>query len=129
MATVALLSFKESEREEILARLKAAGHRVIVSEPKDPDFRLALRAVVELDVVVVDLSKGGAQGRECAAWVMAQRRFRKVPVLLTGVPNGEEEVTRQKVPFGKRVSSAHIDKAVARAAGGGEADEPAAGPA
>ena len=124
LATVALLAFKEGDREDLLTRLKAAGHRVIVSEPKDPDFRLALRAVAALDVVVVDLSKGGAQGRECAAWVMAQRRFRSVPVLLTGVADGEEEVTRQKVPFGKRVSSAHIDKAVARATGGGGADEP-----
>ncbi len=129
MATVVLLSFKEGEREEIMARLKAAGHRVVITEPKDPDFRLALRSVATLDVVVVDLSKGGAQGRECAAWVMAQRRFRKVPVLLTGVPDGEEDVTRQKVPFGKRVSSAHIDKAVARAVGGGGPDDEPAGAA
>ena len=128
MATVVLLAFKDkdSEREPIMARLKAAGHRVVVTEPKDPDFRLALRAVVDLNVVVVDLSKGAAQGRECAAWVSQQRRFRNVPVLLTGVPDGDEDVTRQKVPFGKRVSAAHIDKAVARAASGGSLDEPAA---
>jgi hypothetical protein len=48
-----------------------------------------------------------------------QARYRTVPVLLTGVPDGEEDVTRAKVPFGKRVSAAHIDKAVARAISGG----------
>lgn len=120
MATVVVLSFKDGARDELVAPLKAAGHRVVVTEPKDPDFRLALRAIEALDAVVVDLSKGAAQGRECAAWVSQQRRFRNVPVLVTGVPDGDEDVTRMKVPFGKRVSAAHIDKAVARAVGTGK---------
>jgi DNA-binding NarL/FixJ family response regulator len=126
VATVVVLAFKDAERDALVAPLKAAGHRVVVTEPKDPDFRLALRALEAVDVVVVDLSKGAAHGRECAAWVSQQRRFRSVPVLLTGVPDGDEGVTRMKVPFGKRVSAAHIDKAVARAVGSGKqsADSP-----
>jgi hypothetical protein len=42
-----------------------------------------------------------------------------VPVLLTGVPDGDEDVTRMKVPLGRRVSASLIDKAVAHALAGG----------
>lgn len=112
-----VLAFKEGERDAIVAPLEAAGHKVVVTEPKDPEFRLALRALPQVDAVVVDLSHKAPQGRECAAWITEQKRYRKVPVLVTGVPDGDEDVTRAKVPFGKRVSAAHIDKAVAHAVG------------
>lgn len=115
MATVVLLSFKDGAREELGPPLKAAGHRVVVIEPKDPDYRLALRGIEGVDIVVVDLSTKAPSGRECAAWIGEQRRFRGVPVLLTGVPDGDEDVTRMKVPFGRRVSGALIDKAVSHA--------------
>ena len=131
MATVVLFAFKDGARNELVPPLEKAGHRVVVTEPKDPDFRLALRALPQVDAVVVDLSKGAPNGREAAAWVSMQRRYRQVPVLLTGVPDGDEEVTRQKVPFGKRVSAALIDKAVARAVsnkgGKGQPADPAMG--
>jgi CheY-like chemotaxis protein len=131
VATVVLFAFKDGARPELVGPLEKAGHRVVVTEPKDPDFRLALRALPQVDAVVVDLSKGAPSGREAASWVSQQRRYRNVPVLLTGVPDGDEEVTRQKVPFGKRVSAALIDKAVARATmkGGGKGapHDPAAG--
>lgn len=115
MATVVILAFKEADRAPLVDPLKAAGHRVVVLEPKDPDFRLALRGLEAVDAVVVDLSVKGAHGRECASWITEQKRYRNVPVLLTGVPDGEEDVTKVKVPFGRRVSAAHIDKAVAHA--------------
>jgi DNA-binding response OmpR family regulator len=115
LATIVVLAFKEAERGPLVDPLKAAGHRVVVLEPKDPDFRLALRGLEAVDAVVVDLSVKGASGREAAQWIGEQKRYRKVPVLLTGVPDGEEDVTRMKVPFGRRVSAAHIDKAIAHA--------------
>ncbi len=118
MATVVVLAFKDGARDELVPPLEKAGHKVVVTEPKDPEFRLALRSLPQLDVVVVDLSKGAPSGRECAAWITQQRRYRSVPVLLTGVPDGDEGVTKVKVPFGKRVSAAHVDKAVAHAIGG-----------
>jgi DNA-binding NarL/FixJ family response regulator len=114
---VVVLSFKDGAREELLPPLEKAGHRVVVTEPKDPEFRLALRSLPNVDVVVVDLSVKAPSGRECAAWITMQKRYRNVPVLLTGVPDGDEDVTKVKVPFGKRVSAAHIDKAVAHAVG------------
>ena len=118
MAVIVVLAFKDGARDELVPPLEKAGHRVVVTEPKDPEFRLALRSLPQVDAVVVDLSKGAPSGRECAAWVTMQKRYRSVPVLLTGVPDGDEDVTRAKVPFGKRVSAAHIDKAVAHAVGG-----------
>lgn len=115
---IVVLSFKDGgARDELVPPLEKAGHRVVVSEPKDPEFRLALRALVQVDAVVVDLSHNAPSGRECAAWITMQRRYRNVPVLLTGVPDGDEGTTKVKVPFGKRVSAAHIDKAVAHAVG------------
>ena len=120
VATIVVLAFKDGARDELIPPLEKAGHRVVVTEPKDPDFRLALRSLPVLDVVVVDLSKGAPSGRECAAWITMQKRYRSVPVLLTGVPDGDEDVTKMKVPFGKRVSAAHIDKAVAHAITGGK---------
>lgn len=117
MATVVLLAFKEGEREPIAKALEGAGHRVVATEPKDPEFRLTLRGLAAVDAVVVDLSTRPAHGRECAGWICLQRRYRNLPVLLTGVPDGEEGITRAKVPCGKRVSAAHIDKAVAHALG------------
>ena len=118
VAVIMVLAFKDGARDELVPPLEKAGHRVVLSEPKDPDFRLALRAMTQLDAVVVDLSKGAPSGRECAAWITMQKRYRNVPVLLTGVPDGDEDVTKVKVPFGKRVSAAHIDKAVAHAVTG-----------
>jgi len=119
MSVIVVFAFKDGgARDELVPPLEKAGHRVVVTEPKDPEFRLALRSLPQVDVVVVDLSKGAPSGRECAAWVTMQRRYRNVPVLLTGVPDGDEDVTRAKVPMGKRVSAAHIDKAVAHAVGG-----------
>jgi hypothetical protein len=119
MPTVVLLAFKEGEREPLTAALEAAGHRVVATEPKDPEFRLTLRGLSSVDAVVVDLSSKPAHGRECAGWICMQRRYRNLPLLLTGVPDGEEGITRAKVPCGRRVSAAHIDKAVAHALGGG----------
>jgi hypothetical protein len=115
VATIVLLAFKEGEREPILTALEAAGHRVVATEPKDPEFRLTLRGLSAVDAVVVDLSHRPAHGRECAGWICMQRRYRNLPLLLTGVPDGEEGTTRAKVPCGRRVSAAHIDKAVAHA--------------
>ncbi len=118
MATVVLLAFREGEREPLQASLESAGHRVVATEPKDPEFRLTLRGLGAVDAVVVDLSTRPSHGRECAGWICMQRRYRKLPVLLTGVPEGEEAKTRSKVPCGRRVSAPHIDKAVAHALSG-----------
>ena len=125
MATIVLLAFKDGDREGLIKPLEAAGHRVAVTEPKDPDFRLVLRGVAKLDVIVVDLSKKADHGRECAGWICMQRRYRAIPLLLTGVPDGDEGLTRAKVPCGRRVSAPHIDKAVAHALSG---TAPAKGP-
>jgi hypothetical protein len=81
-----------------IAALQAAGHEVVVVEPRFPDCQPELDAADRPALVIVDGSRSPSHGRAAAGWMASAARFRTVPFLFLDVADKDVPRVKKDVP-------------------------------
>lgn len=97
MKTIRLIHWNEDEALVRVSALEAAGYRVKYERLGD---QAALRRIREgkPSAIVIDVSRGPAQGRDMALWLRRQKTTREVPLILLGGDPEQVEKTRCLLP-------------------------------
>jgi len=98
MARIFFLAFNSADPTPLIKKLRNLGHRLIVAEPRYPEFDQILRQQAQPpDVVVCDASKFPSQARETCNYLRGLKATRAVPFILYNVKPEDEEKTRARV--------------------------------
>lgn len=116
MSRVVLIHWNAAEGRKRAATLRQAGHTTKVVTPKDvADFRRV--AASPPDVLVIDLTRLPAQGRETGFWFRRRKATRAVPLVFTGGDPDKVAAIRTHLPDADFTDWAHVRGAVRRAIG------------
>lgn len=93
---VLLMGGAEAQQAEIVA-LEAAGHDVVVVEPRFPECKRKLDGDRPA-LVIVDGRRSPSHGRAAAGWMASVARFRTVPFLFLDVADKDVARVKKEVP-------------------------------
>jgi hypothetical protein len=114
MSRVVLVHWNAAEGKERAATLRKAGHTAKVVTPKDlADFRSI--ATNPPAVLVIDLTRLPAQGREAAFWFRQRKATRAVPIVFAGGDPGKTAAIKTHLPDAQFTEWARVRGAVRRA--------------
>lgn len=113
MARLFLMMSESAAPGTLIKQLRAAGHRLIVAEPRYPDFFNLLRQQTEApELFVVDCSRLANHARESANYVRGLRAHQSTPFILFNVRLEDEGKCREKVPGAVLVRDGNVLPAV-----------------
>ncbi|HEX9816585.1 MAG TPA: hypothetical protein VGB18_06365, partial [Candidatus Thermoplasmatota archaeon] len=83
----------------VIKKLRGAGHKIAITEPKYPAFHDLLKQQNPgPEVFVVDCSKLASHARESCNYVRSLKSYKETPILLYNVKKEDEAKAREKVP-------------------------------
>lgn len=99
MARIFFMAFDSAGQTPLIKKLRAAGHKVAVTEPKYPAFHELLKQQQPPpELFVVDCSKLASHARESSNFIRSLRAHRETSFLLYNVKPEDEAKTRERVP-------------------------------
>jgi hypothetical protein len=113
---VALVMGGETARKKELSALRAAGHELVVVEPRFPECKGDLEES-RPNIVLVDGASAPSHGRATAGWMASLSRLRTVPFLFLDVPDKDMARVRKEIPRAQFATWASVAGAVTRIAG------------
>ena len=113
---VLVMGGREAQAAEIAA-LEAAGHDVLVVEPRFPECKAELEGD-RPGLVIVDGSRSPSHGRAAAGWMASVARFRTVPFVFVDVADKDVPRVKKEVPRAQLGTWASIVGAAERLARG-----------
>lgn len=98
MARIFFMAFDSAGQTPLIKKLRNAGHKVAITEPKYPAFYDLLKQQnPPPEVFVVDCSKQASHARESCNYVRSLKTYKETPILLYNVRKEDEARTREKV--------------------------------
>jgi len=115
MSRIRLFHWRFQEAEPLLKQLKSLGHEV--EYPNDKGLETPLRALRESrpDVIVIDLTRLPARGRNQAVAIRGQASIRNIPLVFVDGDREKVEKIRQELPDAIYVSRDKLASALKRA--------------
>jgi hypothetical protein len=99
VARVFFMAFDAAGQTTLVKKLRAAGHRLAVTEPRYPQFyELLKQQAPPPEVFVVDCSTMPSHARESSNYVRGLKAYKEIPFVLYNVKKEDEEKTKAKVP-------------------------------
>lgn len=99
MARIFFLAFNRADPVPLIKKLRTLGHKLIVAEPKYPEFDQVLKQQAQPpEVVVCDLSTQPSHVRETCNYLRGLRSLKEVPFLLYNAKPEDDEKTKARVP-------------------------------
>jgi len=109
MARVFFLAFNDADPVPLIKAMRAAGHKLVVAQPKHPEFTDLLRQQLQPpEVFVADLGKRPSHALEALAYIRGLKAHASTPFLLYNVRPEDEARAAQKVPGARLSASAEI---------------------
>lgn len=113
MARVFFLAFDEAGHYPLVKRLRNAGHKMIVAQPKYPEFVDLLRQQPHPpEVFVADLGMRPSHVREALGYLRGLKAHKETPFLLFRVKPEDEAKNREKVPGAIQIPSDDVEVAL-----------------
>ncbi len=98
MARIFIMAFDSAGQTPLIKKLRNAGHKVAITEPKYPAFHDLLKQQNPgPEVFVVDCSKQASHARESCSYVRSLKAYKETPMVLYNVKKEDEARTREKV--------------------------------
>lgn len=98
MARLFLLVFENTNPTPLIKKLRAAGHQLVVSEPRWPGFGALLKQQTRpLDLFLADCSKLPSHARESCNYIQSLKSFKDHPFVLYNVKPEDDGKTLEKV--------------------------------
>lgn len=105
MARIFFLAFESAGQLPLVKRLRAAGHRLVVAEPRYPEFYALLKQQAQPpELFVCDCSRLPSHARETANYIRGLKPHRDTPFILYNVKPEDEAKALEKVPRARLVS-------------------------
>jgi response regulator RpfG family c-di-GMP phosphodiesterase len=99
MARIFFLAFNSADPMPLIKKLRNLGHKLIVAEPRYPEFDQILKQQAQPpEIVVCDMSKLASHARETCNYLRGLRSLREAPFLLYNVKPEDEAKTLDRVP-------------------------------
>lgn len=120
MARVFFMAFESAGQGTLIKRLRNAGHKLIVAEPRYPDFYALLKQQTNPpELFVADCGKLPSHARESCHYIRSLKTYRNAKFVLYNVKSEDEGKSTEKVPGAVLVSgddpTAAIEKALKEA--------------
>lgn len=107
------MAFDRAGQTPLVKKLRHAGHKVAVAEPKYPDFyNLVKQQSPPPEVFVVDCSLQASHARESSNYLRSLQAHKQTPFLLYNVKKDDEAKTLEKVPGARIVSNDQVEQAL-----------------
>ena len=97
MPAIRVIHWKAAEAEPLLEACRRTGFQVDYIEGRGPSVAQTLRAI-PFDVLVIDLSRLPAHGREVAIWIRNTKATRAIPILFVGGDPAKVSAIREQLP-------------------------------
>lgn len=98
MARIFFMAFDSAGQTPLIKKLRNAGHKVAITEPKYPAFYDLLKQQnPPPEAFVVDCSKQASHARESCNYVRSLKTYKETPIVLYNVKKEDEAKTREKV--------------------------------
>jgi hypothetical protein len=110
MSRVRLIHWKAEEAEELVVKLRAAGHEVDYEEPTPGALREWQNSLPE--AFVVDLSRMPTQGRDVAMVLRGKKSTRHIPLVFVGGEPEKVERVKESLPDAVYTNWARIRGAI-----------------
>lgn len=99
MARIFFMAFDDAGQYPLIKQFRNAGHKLVVAQPKYPEFADLLRQQVKApELFVVDCSKLPSHARESANYIRGLKTYKTTPFILYNVKPEDEAKAREKVP-------------------------------
>lgn len=113
MARVRLQHWKESEAQPLLRALRAAGHQVDYTH--EPQSNVRYIRDTKPEVIVIDLSRSPAHGRELAVYLRGTKSTRHIPIIFVDGDPEKVQKIRDLIPDAEYTTLAKVAASVKRA--------------
>lgn len=111
MARIFFMAFDSAGQTPLIKKLRGAGHKLAITEPKYPAFyELLKQQAPPPDVFVVDCSKQSSHARESSNYVRGMKAYKETPFILYNVKKEDEARTREKVPNATMLFNDAVEK-------------------
>ena len=99
MARIFFMAFESAGQTPLIKKLRGAGHKLAITEPKYPAFYDLLKQQAPgPDLFIVDCSKQPSHARESCNYVRSLKSYKETPIVLYNVKKEDETKSREKVP-------------------------------
>lgn len=99
MARIFFMAFDSAGQTPLIKKLRAAGHKLAITEPTYPSFYdLLKQQVPPPELIVVDCSKSASHARESCNYIRSLKAFKETPLVLYNVKKDDEPKVREKIP-------------------------------
>jgi CheY-like chemotaxis protein len=112
MKTVRLIHWHEAEARERAARLEKYGYAVQCAVRTGPELLADLKTA-GMSIVVIDLERLPARGRDVAVYLRRSARTRHVPIVFVGGDAAKVAAVRKLLPDARYTTWARIEAALA----------------
>jgi hypothetical protein len=114
MARIFFMAFDKAGQTPLIKKLRAAGHRVAITEPKYPAFHELLKQQSPPpEVFVVDCSIQPSHARESSNYIRGLKAHKATPFVLYNVRKEDEAQTLAKVPGATVIFNDQVELALA----------------
>lgn len=114
MARIFFLAFDAAGQSTLMKKLRNAGHRLAISEPRYPAYlELVKQQVPPPEVFVVDCSYLPSHAREASGYLKGLKAFKDTPFILYNVRKEDEAKTNEKVPNVRIAAATQVEKELA----------------
>lgn len=109
MARVFFMAFNDADQVPLIKALRAAGHKLVVAQPKAPEFTDLLRQQLQPpEIVVADMSKRPSQALEAIAYVRGLRAQQTTPFLLYNVKPEDQGRAGQRIAGARLLADGEV---------------------
>jgi CheY-like chemotaxis protein len=99
MTRIFFLAFDSAGQTPLIKKLRNAGHKVVVAQPRYPEFQEMLKQQQPPpEVVLADCSTTPSHTRETCNYIQASKAFQAIPIVMFNVKKEDEARTRERVP-------------------------------
>lgn len=99
MARIFFMAFEKAGQTPLVKKLRGAGHKLAITEPKYPAFYdLLKQQTPPPELFVVDCSTLASHARETCNYVRSLKSYKETPIVLYNVKKEDEPKSREKVP-------------------------------
>lgn len=113
MARIFFMAFEAAGQTPLVKKLRGAGHRLAITEPKYPAFyELLKQQQPPPELFIVDASKFSSHARESSNYVRSLKSFKETPFILYNVKKEDEAKTKERVPGAVVLFNDAVERAV-----------------
>lgn len=98
MARIFFMAFDSAGQTPLIKKLRGAGHKLAITEPKYPAFYdLLKQQAPPPEIILVDCSKSASHARESCNYIRSLKSYKETPLVLYNVKKEDESKVREKV--------------------------------